>query len=284
VYLSNQDKLPTEALPTASAGQPLQGIAGYVIGVPLGIVVLLWLLTLPPLVPITVAVVVLASGIAWLARLPAHERPQVVALTIACLLTAAYWAVYEQQGNTLQIWADESTHWPTVFGFTIPSTWYQAFNPFAIWIFVPLLNALWAWQARRGNEPGSLSKMALGCVITGAGFIVLVVAAGDMAPGAKSSVMWLVVSTAIFTIGEIYLSPIGLSFVTKVAPARLMSMMMGVWYLASFIGNYATGYLGSFYETMPHAQFFWLMTAIGVGAGAVLWAMNKPLKRVLVGH
>ena len=83
--------------------------------------------------PITLAVVVVAFGIGWVARLPADERPRMMALCTACLLTAAFWAVYEQQGNTLQIWADESTRWPTVFGFTIPSTWYQSFNPFMIW-------------------------------------------------------------------------------------------------------------------------------------------------------
>ena len=284
VYLLNQDKLPTEPVPVAAAGAPLKGVAVFVVGVPLGILALLSLLTLPPIVPLLVAAGAVAAGVTWLVRLPGDERPRVVALTIACLLTAAFWAVYEQQGNTLQIWADESTQWPVVFGFQVPSTWYQAFNPFAIWLVVPLLNALWAWQARRGTEPGSLSKMALGCAITGAGFIVLVVGAGKLTPGTKSSVLWLVVSTVIFTIGEIYLSPIGLSFVSKVAPARLLSMMMGVWYLGTFIGNYMTGFLGSFYNRMGHAQFFGLMMAIGIGAGLVLFAMNRPLQRVLGAH
>jgi len=97
-------------------------------------------------------------------------------------------------------------------------------------------------------------------------------------------VLWLVVSSAVFTIGELYLSPIGLSFVTKVAPARMVSMMMGVWYLSNFVGNYMTGYLGTFYEKMPHTEFFLLLAAIGVVAGLVLFAMNRPLDRIVGGH
>ena len=281
VYVFNQDKLAAEPLPTASAATPIAGAAAYIVAVPVTLVAMLWMLTLPPAVPITLAVLAVGTGITWMARLPADERPRVVALSIACLLTAAFWGVYEQQGNTLQIWADESTQWPTVFGFTIPSTWYQAFNPFAIWLLVPLLNGLWARQAQSGSEPSSLSKMAIGCIVMGAGYIVMIVAAGAIQPGARSSVWWLVGSTVIFTIGELYLSPIGLSFVSTVAPARLVSMMMGMWFLSSFFGNYMTGYLGTFYETMPRQQFFGLMTLIGVAAGLVMWLMSKPLNRVI---
>ena len=282
-YLLNQDKIPKETAPTASRTTPTLGTLAFIVGVPVGVLLLLWLLTLPVAVPITVAVLALGSGVWWLARLPADEKPRVVALTIACLITAAYWAVYEQQGNALQLWADENTRWPSLFGFTMPSTWYQAFNPLAIWLLVPLLNGLWAWQARRGAEPSSLSKMAIGCFVTGSGFIVMVLAANALQGDPKTllSVNWLVLSTVIFAIGEIDLSPIGLSFVTTVAPARIVSMMMGVWYLSSFFGNYMSGYLGTYWEKMPHAQFFWLMLAIGCAAGLVLWVMNKPLQRAI---
>lgn len=283
-YLLNQDKLPVEPLPTASTTAPLAGLAAYVMGVPLGIGALLWLLTLPPLVPAVLAVAVLASSLVWMIRLPRVDRPRVMAISAACLVTAAFWAVYEQQGNTMQLWADQSTRWPTLFGFTIPSTWYQAFNPFMIWLLVPLLNMVWAWQARRGQEPSSLNKMALGCVILGLGFVIMIVASAGMAPDARLSVLWLVGSTLVFTIGELYLSPVGLSFVTKVSPARFVSMMMGVWFLSSFIGNYMTGYLGTYYEKMPHKQFFAMLTVIGVVAGLVLFVMNRRLDRIVGAH
>jgi len=284
IYLANQDKLPLDPPPPTSPSAPAAATAAFVVGVPLGIVALLWLLTLPAIVPLGLAVLVVVASVAWMVRLPHADRARVMALAAACLVTAAFWAVYEQQGNTLQLWAEQSTRWPTIFGFTIPSTWYQSFNPFLIWLLVPVLNALWAGQARRGREPTSLQKMALGCVVLGAGFLVMIVAATDMPDGAKVSVLWLLASSVVFTVGEIYLSPVGLSFVTKVAPLRMVSMMMGVWYLSSFVGNYLTGYLGTYYEKMPHPTFFWMLAAIAGLAGLALFAMNRPLDRIVGAH
>ena len=153
-----------------------------------------------------------------------------------------------------------------------------------IWFFTPALTALWASQARKNQEPSSIVKMAIGCALTGLGFLIMIAAARGMTAGTPGSVWWLITSTAVFTIGELYLSPIGLSFVTKVAPARIVSMMMGVWFLANFIGNYMTGYLGTFWEKMPHEQFFWMLLAIGVIAGAILFAISRPLDRVVSKH
>jgi len=124
-----------------------------------------------------------------------------------------------------------------------------------------------------------MNKMALGCAITGAGFIVMVVPATGMQPHDQLSVGWLVLSTVIFTVGELYLSPVGLSFVSQVAPARMVSMLMGVWYLSSFFGNYMAGWLGTFYDKMPRTQFFWWMTVIGVVVGVLLYGLNRWLGR-----
>ena len=97
--------------------------------------------------------------------------------------------------------------------------------------------------------------------------------------------LWLVAADAsIFTLGELYLSPVGLSLVTKVAPARMVSMMMGMWFLSSFVGNYMTGYIGTFYEKMPHERYFLMLAAVGVAAGLVLFVMNRPLDRIVGGH
>jgi POT family proton-dependent oligopeptide transporter len=280
-YVLHQDKLPVEPPPEAPPVSPVAGVALLVAGVPVAIVALLALLALPPVVAIAVAVLVVGAGVAWMLRLPHGERAPVLAIAAACLVTTAFWAAYEQQGNTLQLWADQSTRWPTVAGFTIPSTWYQSFNPFLIFLIVPLLNLFWAAQARRGREPTSLGKMAIGCVLLGAGFVVMFVAARDAPAGAQQSVLWLVAATAVFTLGELYLSPVGLSFVTKVAPMRMVSMIMGAWFLANFAGNYLSGYLGSFYEKMPHSSFFLSMSLIGVVAGAILFALNAPLDRIV---
>ena len=283
-YLLNQDKLPQEPPPTQSTKAPILGTAAFILGIPLGICALLWLFTLPKAIPAALAAVVLAVIVWWIARLKGDERPRVIAICVSCFIVAAFWAVYEQQGNTLQLWADGNTHWPTILGFTIPSTWYQAFNPFMIWFVTPVLTSFWAWQAQSKREPSSLTKMAIGCVLLGLGFVVMIIASAGIAPDARRSIIWLVGSTLIYTVGELYLSPIGLSFVTKVSPARIVSMMMGVWFLANFIGNYMTGYLGTFWEKMPHQQFFTLLLSIGVIAGIILFAISRPLDKIVAAH
>jgi POT family proton-dependent oligopeptide transporter len=97
-------------------------------------------------------------------------------------------------------------------------------------------------------------------------------------------VLWLTGTTFVLTIGELYLSPIGLSLVTKVAPARMVSMMMGAWFLSSFFGNYMNGFLGTFYEKMPKQAYFGMLTALGLTAGILMIIVNRPLNRVLHAH
>jgi proton-dependent oligopeptide transporter, POT family len=212
-----------------------------------------------------------------------EEGLRILALVVICTLNIVFWGVYEQQGNTLQIFADRNTNW-SLFGLQIPSTWYQAFNPAMIFIFAPVLNIFWGWQAGRKREPSSVVKMGLGCLMVGLGFIVMILAARGMTEETRLSVLWLAGATLVFTIGELYLSPIGLSFVTKIAPARMVSMLMGVWFLANFFGNYLSGYLGTFYERMPHQQYFFLLTVLGVGAGLVMLLLSRPLDKVVAKH
>ncbi|MBI1797424.1 MAG: peptide MFS transporter [Candidatus Eisenbacteria bacterium] len=216
-------------------------------------------------------------------KITANEWQRIGVLLVVCFLVSVFWAVFEQQGNTMQLWADKNTNW-TFGGFQIPSTWYQAFNPFMIFAFAPLLSMLWANQARNGKEPASLTKMGFGCLLLGLSFIVMIVASQGMAPDARRSVLWLVGTTVILTLGELYLSPIGLSFVTKVAPARMVSMLMGTWFLANFIGNYLSGYLGTFWETISHEKFFMLMTVLGIGAGIAMLVLSRPMNKIVASH
>jgi POT family proton-dependent oligopeptide transporter len=205
------------------------------------------------------------------------EWRRVWALVTLCALNIVFWGVYEQQGNTLQLWADRNTNW-SVLGVGVPSTWYQSFNPMIIFLFAPVLNILWAWQARRGREPGSVSKMAIGCFLLGASFLIMIAGVQGMGAEDRKSVLWLLSTTFVFTIGELYLSPIGLSLVTRVAPARIVSTMMGVWFLSYFFGNYLSGFLGSFWESMPREDFFGMLCLLGIGAGLAIWTFSRPLK------
>jgi POT family proton-dependent oligopeptide transporter len=213
-------------------------------------------------------------------KLTSVEWKAIGGLCALCMLNVVFWGVYEQQGNTMQVFADENTNW-TIAGWTMPTTWYQSLNPLFIFIFVPFLNAFWNWQARNGKPMSSVMKMAIGCFLLGASFIVMIIGTQGIQDKQQISFLWLVACTFILTIGEIYLSPIGLSLVTKVAPLRLVSMLMGMWFLSSFFGNYLSGYLGMFYSTMSRDGFFMMLFILAGVTGLVMFALQKPLKRAV---
>lgn len=213
-------------------------------------------------------------------QLTNDDWKKIWALVGLCALNIVFWGVYEQQGNTMQLWADRNTDWHLIPGssFEIPSTWFQSFNPMFIFLLAPLLDLFWGFQNRRKKEPSSVSKMAIGCFLLGSAFIVMIFGAKAIGDGV-GSVWWLVACTFILTLGELYLSPIGLSLVSKTAPKGMVSMMMGMWFLSSFFGNYLSGYIGTFYNQMSKESFFMLLSVLGFLAGFMIWTFNRPLKR-----
>jgi POT family proton-dependent oligopeptide transporter len=215
-------------------------------------------------------------------KLTSAEWKAVFGLMALCALNIIFWGVYEQQGNTMQIFADKSTDWH-VFGWEMPSTWFQSVNPAFIFLLTPFLNSFWDRQSKKKKEPSSVAKMGIGCFLLGGSFIGLMYATGGLGANERISFLWLIGCTLVYTLGELYLSPVGLSLVTKVAPARLVGMLMGAWFLSSFFGNYLSGYLGTYYEKMPVEKFFLMLTVLGVLAGAAIFALQKPLKNA-VGH
>jgi POT family proton-dependent oligopeptide transporter len=215
--------------------------------------------------------------------LTADERRGVMALLILFVPTTFFWATYEQQGNTIALWADDFTDRSInllLWHGEIPTTWFQAFNPFMIFAFTPFVVALWARQARRGTEPSTITKMALGCFGVTIANIIMAIAAWK-AGGGQASWLWLLAYFVVITLGELYLSPIGLSLVSKLAPAGILSMMMGLWLASSFTGNFIAGWLGSFWSGMDKASFFLMIAAVAAAAGAAIWALNRPLKPIL---
>ena len=216
-------------------------------------------------------------------RLDRDEWRAIVALLILFIPTSLFWATYEQQGNTIVLWADDHTDRAINLIFwhgEIPVTWFQAFNPFMIFAFTPLVVALWAWQAKRGKEPSTVTKMSIGCFgVTLANLIM--VAAAWQAAGDDASWLWLLGYFVVITIGELYLSPIGLSLVSKVAPARMVSMLMGLWLATSFVGNLIAGWLGSFWAGMDKTMFFLMIAGIAFIAGAVILAFDRPLRSAI---
>jgi len=206
------------------------------------------------------------------------------ALILLALPVTFFWATYEQQGNTIALWADDYTDRTIdllIWRGEIPVTWFQAFNPFMIFAFTPFIIALWTWQARRRAEPSSVTKMALGCFGVALANLIMVGAAWQAAGAPDASWLWLLGYFVVITIGELYLSPIGLSLVSKVAPARMVSMLMGVWLATSFAGNFIAGWLGSYWSRMDKPMFFLMIAGIALIAGLVILAFERPLRNVI---
>jgi proton-dependent oligopeptide transporter, POT family len=212
-----------------------------------------------------------------------NEWRGITAIIVLFVPVALFWATYEQSGNTIVLFADANTDRTIdLLGLhaEIPTTWFLAFNPFMIFAFTPFVVALWTRQAARGSEPVTITKMALGCFGVAASYLIMA-AAGWEAVGGKASWLWLFGFFVILTVAELYLSPVGLSLVTKIAPARLLSMMMGVWLATSFVGGFLAGYLGSFWSRMEKPEFFLMIAAVAAVAGLIIFVCRWPLKGAL---
>jgi POT family proton-dependent oligopeptide transporter len=252
------------------------GFAAAGIGMTIGLCTYLYATrTLPP----DVRSIALARGGAK--PFGRDEWRAIGALIVLSLPVALFWATYEQQGNTLVLWADGYTDRDVGSIFVIPTTWFQAVNPFLIFAFTPLVLAFWRRQAARGKEPSTVLKMAYGCFGNAAANLIMCAAALSL-DGGKASWLWLMGYFIVITVAELYISPTSLSLVTKIAPARALSMMMGIWML-TYTGGFLGGYLGSLWSGMTKASFFLMIAIIAALAGLVILVFVRPLKPVLGG-
>ena len=213
-----------------------------------------------------------------------HERRNVLALLGICALVTLFWAAFDQQGNTIVLWAEDFTdRTVNLFGWSgeIPTPWFLALNPLMIFVLTPLLVRIWTLQARRRREPSALRKMAFGCLCLAAAYLVMVAGAGSAA--GKASALWLAGYFVLATLGELCLAPIGLALIVTMAPTRIRSMMMGVWFAATLPADILGGYLGGFWSSMAKDRFFLLMAAIAAVAGASLWVASHVLRPMLGG-
>jgi POT family proton-dependent oligopeptide transporter len=206
------------------------------------------------------------------------ERRRLYAIALLFVASVIFWSEFEQAGSTLNLFGDRSTR-TEVFGWTFPSSYYQSLQPLFIITFAAIF--AWLWVRLGRHEPSSPAKFGLGLVFVGAGFAVLVVAASLAQNGVKVSPWWLVVTYLLHTFGELSLSPVGLSATTRLAPARVAGLMMGVFYLAISVGNFIGGRLASLYSAMPLPTLFGLIAAAGIGAGLAMFAVTPPIKRLM---
>jgi POT family proton-dependent oligopeptide transporter len=191
-----------------------------------------------------------------------------------------FWSAFEQAGSSLNLFAADRTN-RTILGWEFPAGWFQSLNALFIIALAPVFAWFWIYLNRKRKEPSSPGKFAIGLFFVGAGFLVMVAAATLSEGGRSVGPSWLFFTYLLHTIGELFLSPVGLSAMTKLAPQRVTSLMMGVWFLAASIGNYMAGFLVRFYETMELPTLFGTVATFSIAAALVMAALVGPIKRMI---
>jgi len=227
------------------------------------------------------------------APLTREEKERVAVIFLVAFFVIFFWSAYEQAGASLNIFADRHTD-RVVAGFEVPASWFQSVNPLAILLFAPVFAWIWTWLGRWGKEPATPVKMALGLLLLSSGFLLLVSAGHRVDAGVMVSPLWLVGGYVLHTWGELCLSPIGLSLVTKLAPVKFASLLMGVWFLANAASNKIAGTLSALMPvtdgTAPasafdsFADFFMLFVVASAAAGLILLLLSPMLKRMMHGR
>ncbi len=223
-----------------------------------------------------------AVGADAAAPMSADDWKRIAAITVLFVFASIFWAAYEQAGSTLNLFADRYTRL-SVFGISFPSSWFQSVQPFFVIVLAPVF--AWLWIRLGSRQPSSPAKFAYGLLFAGLTFLVLVPAAAlaQSGEGVRVSPMWLVFAFFLSELGELCLSPVGLSVVTKLAPARILGLMMGVWFLSNSVGNKLAGYAAGFFSTLPLTVLFGTVAAISLAAALVLLVLIKPMKRLMGG-
>jgi proton-dependent oligopeptide transporter, POT family len=212
----------------------------------------------------------------------AVEWKRMGAIVIFFLVAILFWGAYEQAGSTLNLFADRYTR-TELFGFSFPSSWFQSVQPVFVIALAPVF--AWMWVRLGRHEPSVPAKLAIGVLLMGVAFLVLVPAgtAAQSGAGVRVSPWWLIVSYGISELGELCLYPVGLSAVTKLSPPRIVGLMMGVWLLSNSFGNKLAGSAAGFFSTMPLRQLFSDVAIILFVTAAIVFALVKPVKRLMEG-
>jgi len=215
------------------------------------------------------------------ATFTATEWKRMAAIVVFFLVAILFWGAYEQAGSSLALFADQNTRLE-VFGFSFPSSWFQSVQPIFVITLAPIF--AWIWVRLGPRDPSVPAKLALGVLFMGVAFLILV-PAGAMAQsqGVRVSPWWLVASYGISELGELCLYPVGLSAVTKLSPVRILGLMMGVWMLSNAFGNMLAGSSARFFVSMPLQQYFGEVALILFVTAAVMFALVKPIRRLMGG-
>ena len=231
-----------------------------------------------------------------LLKCPPIERDRLIVVGILILFSLMFWALFEQAGSSLNILTDRGVD-RSLLGWIVPASMFQSLNALFIFTLAPFFAMLWIALAKRNMEPSTPLKFAIGIIFVGLGFLVLV-AGMESSDGVQTAVIWIILIYLLHTLGELCLSPVGLSSVTKLSPQRIVGVMMGMWFFASAAGNYVAGLIAratssnsmsatnETFDLVQKASFVEVYTNVGlmaVGCGVVLALITPILKRLMHG-
>lgn len=214
-----------------------------------------------------------------------EERQRMTVIFILTAFVVFFWAGFEQAGSSLSLYTDKFIN-RNVFGFEIPTAWFQSVNPLFIVILAPFFATF--WMSETGKKFSTPVKMGMGMILLGIGFFFMLGAVSERGGNnpdiaVKASIIWLVMTYLIHTLGELALSPVGLSMVTKLAPAKFGSLMMGVWLLSSFFANIIGGFVASFVGSMGAFAIFSTIAGFVIFLGLIMIMLKKPILKMMHG-
>lgn len=222
------------------------------------------------------------------------ERERIGVIYIIAFFVIFFWAAFEQAGISLTYFAEEQTE-RNIFGWTMPASWFQSFNAVFVVIMAPVFAKLWVKLGQKNMEPASPVKQAIGLFMLSTGYLLIALGVRGVEPGMKVSILWLTGLYFIHTMGELCLSPIGLSMVNKLAPVRFASLLMGVWYLSMATANKFAGALSTLYPEAGKTkmllgfqitnlyEFFMIFVIISAVAALILFGLSKWLQKLMHG-
>jgi POT family proton-dependent oligopeptide transporter len=226
-----------------------------------------------------------SKGVEEVKPVSKEDRQRHIVIFILTAFVVFFWAGFEQAGSSLSLYTDKYIN-RVVLGFEIPTAWFQSVNPLFIVALAPLF-ALF-WTSKLGKQLSTPIKMGLGMILLGIGFFFMLAAVAERGGNVddvniKASLVWLVMTYLLHTIGELCLSPVGLSVVTKLSHPKFASLMMGVWLLASFLANIIGGFVASVVESLGASTIFATIAGFVMGLGLIMILLNKKILKLMHG-
>ncbi|WP_026898357.1 peptide MFS transporter [Daejeonella oryzae] len=212
------------------------------------------------------------------------EKDRIIVMLISFLLIIVFWASFEQAGGLMNLYADQKTDRTiAMLNWQVPATWFQSVNAFFIITLGVPIAAFWYNRKKKGKESSSILKMAIGVIIMGWGFLFMTAASFQFQNEGSSAMYWLVLAYLFHTVGELCTSPVALSYITKLSPLKYSSIMMGVYFAATGLGNYVAGWVGVWSQTAGELEIFTGIAIFCTLIGGLVLLMLKPLKRLAHG-